>query len=85
MHYIPKDNEVYYKLYNVTHNHENYITVVCLQWFDESDYNENAFHEENGKVLIFETEKEAVIYLNDNFEINDIDPKYKRIKKIAKI
>lgn len=80
MNYEIKGNEVYYKLYN----YNGYLTIVCLQWFDEFDYNEDAFYEEDGKVLVFETEKEAVNYLNENFERENIDPEYRRIRKIEK-
>jgi len=67
-------NEVYYKLYL---NRDQKVTVVCMQDFDECDYNPvKFFRNPDGGTTIFETEEEAVIYLNEHFRPEVIDPDY---------
>jgi hypothetical protein len=72
------ENEVYYKLF---HSKNGYLTIVCLQWFDEFDYDKSRFYKEDGDDLIFSKEQFAIEYLNLNFEREDIDPEYYRVKK----
>lgn len=71
-------NDIYYKLF---HSKNGYLTIICLQWFDEVDYDKNRFYKENDVELIFDTEEKAIQYLNLNFEKEDIDPEYYRIRK----
>lgn len=71
-------SDVYYRLY-VTK--EDYVTVVCFQYFDEDDYDENRFLcDEDGVRLMFDTEDEAIQYLNQNIKPEKIHPDYKRTK-----
>lgn len=73
------NNEIYYKLYN---SRDGYVTICCMQWFDEYDYDETRFiSDSENNVLIFSSEKEAITYLNDNFDKEDIDPEYYRARK----
>jgi aconitase A len=70
-------NEVYYKVYYW--DSENCVTVVCMQWFDEGDYHEEHFFKDNeGNVLRFGHEDEAIQWLNDNITEDKIDPRYKQ-------
>lgn len=71
-------NEVYYKLF---HCKEGYLTIVCLQWFDEFDYDKSRFYKEDENDLIFDEEEKAIQYLNVNFAKEDIDPEYRRVKR----
>lgn len=67
-------NEVYYKLYLTR---ERLVTVVCMQDFDEYDYNPvKFFRDPDGEATVFDTEEEAVIYLNEHFQPEVIDPEY---------
>ncbi len=53
------------------------ITIVCMQKFDEYDYNENKFlRDETGEMIKWDKEIDAIKYLNDNFKIECIDPEY---------
>ena len=71
------NNEVYYKIYY--YEPEDNVTVVCMQYFDEYDYiQENFFKDEDGEVLKFEWEYEAIQWLNDNVIEDKIDLKYKK-------
>lgn len=72
------DNEIYYKLF---HSKNGYLTIICLQWFDEFDYDKSRFYKENDADLVFNSEEKAIEYLNSNFEKVDIDPKYYRVRK----
>lgn len=67
-------SEVYYKLYL---DRDQRVTVVCLQDFDEPDYNPlKFFRAPDGESAVFDTEEDAVIYLNEHFLPYAIDPKY---------
>lgn len=66
------DNEIYYKAYMPDHKH--YFTIVCMQWFDEYDYNNNRFLTKDGEVLQWDSEREAEEYLIDNIKTEYIDP-----------
>lgn len=68
------NNNVYYKLY-LTPGRK--VTVVCMQWFDEYDYNPLKFYKDSsGEPVEFKTEEEAVAYLNEHFNPMMIDPEY---------
>lgn len=69
------DNEVYYKLY--LSSRTDLVTVVCMQWFDEPDYEAKRFvRNENGEPYFFLDEDEAIAQLNEWFEPHQIDPMY---------
>ncbi len=74
-------NDIYYKLF---HSKNGYLTIICLQWFDEFDYDQSRFYKENDQHLIFDEKEKAIRYLNLNFERNDIDPEYYRVKRKIK-
>ena len=66
--------EVYYKLLR---KREGFVTVICLQDFDELDYNHNhIIKNSDGKEHTFDTEDLAIKFLNDKFEIKEIDPDF---------
>jgi hypothetical protein len=67
-------SDVYYKLYL---DREQRVTVICLQDFDEPDYNSMKFFRgKDGTPKVFDTEEEAVLYLNEHFLPDSIDPEY---------
>lgn len=69
-------SDVYYKIY-MSERLDWKLTIVCMQHFDEDDYyKERFFTDEKGWVLIFETEKEAQTWLNENVKPEKIDPEY---------
>ena len=73
-------NDVYYKIYQSS-KLNGLLTVVCMQWFDEFDYDqENFFTDEYGYVLEFESEVEAEKWLNENIKAEMIDPEHRRAK-----
>ena len=55
-------DEVYYKIYYL--DREDHVTVV--------------FKDENGKILKFYDEQEAIQWLIDNVKDDKIDPEYKQ-------
>lgn len=63
---------IYYKLL-LNRNHK--MTVVCLQDFDECDYDQKKFYG-HPNPMIFDTEEEAVVFLNENFKSENIDYEY---------
>lgn len=70
-------NDVYYRIIRSL-NDETLLTVVCMQWFDENDYEESRFLCAKGTKdrLSFNTEEEAIEFLNDNIKQENIDPEY---------
>jgi hypothetical protein len=71
-------NDVYYRLLYL--NDE--VTIVCMQDFDEYDYDENKFiKDEKGEWFKFDTEEAAEVWLNTHVKRNKIDPKYRNIPK----
>lgn len=65
---------VYYRIYLTR---DNKLTVVCMQSFDEYDYETNKFlKDKSGERMLFKEEGEAVTYLNNNFKPEHIDPEY---------
>ena len=57
---------IYYKIY--LSSNDNKLVVVCLQDFDEPDYNQNQFYKEDDYDKIFQTEEEAIKFLNNKFK-----------------
>ncbi|MCY8228769.1 hypothetical protein MOC30_14360 [Bacillus spizizenii] len=73
-------NDIYYKIYQSSRLNE-LITVVCMQWFDECDYDKERFlTDEEGNALKFDTEENAKRWLNENVRTEMIDPDYRKIK-----
>jgi len=68
-------NDVYYKIYA---NRDDLITVVCMQYFDEDDYDQSRFYRENGETLRFDDEEKAIEFINEKFRKDFIDPEYQR-------
>lgn len=68
------DNEVYWKLYQ---DKNSLITIVCMQEFDEMDYDQNKFVRDSlGNIHTFYSKSEAINKLNNCYKSNEIDPKY---------
>ena len=64
---------VYYKLYR----YKGLITVVCLQDFDEYDYNQSNFiRNSNNEIHIFESEELAIESLIKWFKPEEIDAEF---------
>ena len=69
------EDEVYYRIYYF--EPKDYVTIVCMQWFDESDYiKENFYTDRFQNVLSFRTGDDAKQWLNINIQHDKIDPKY---------
>jgi hypothetical protein len=69
-------SDVYYKIYYM--QNKDYVTVVCMQRFDEDDYNgEHFFKNKKGDILKFYKENDAIEWLLDNVREDKIDPEYK--------
>lgn len=69
--------DIYYKLlYYISENGKPKVTVATLQWFDEIDDNDKYLKDEDGDDLLFYNEEEAVQWLLDNFQENEIDSEY---------
>jgi hypothetical protein len=76
-------DKVYYRVYYFAAR--DYITIVCMQDFDESDYTqENFLLDKFGYKLRFECEDEAIKWLNENVKTEKIDPEYTINKLIWK-
>jgi len=74
--------EIYYKIYK-SDVLGNRLTVVCMQDFDEIDYeHDKFFKDKEGNILKFDTESEAVQWLLDNIKEELIDPEYLKEKVI---
>lgn len=69
-------NEVYYRIYLTR---DNLFTIVCMQDFDEIDYDQCRFLTDHGtgEKLIFPTEESATVYLNDNVKDDFICAEFK--------
>lgn len=71
-------SDIYYKIY-ASPRFSGLLTIVCMQWFDEYDYDEDRFFtDEDGHVLEFSAEEEAINWLNENIRVEMIDPEYRR-------
>lgn len=64
---------IYFKIYL---NKNDLLTVVCLQWFDEYDYDFDRFYKEDGSPVIFTTEKAAIDFLVKTFKKEFIAEEY---------
>lgn len=70
------DNEVYYKIYKSKLLHGK-LTIVCMQWFDEKDYESERFlKDKDGSLLKFYYEKEAIKWLLKNIKGELISDEY---------
>ena len=73
---VSTQDDVYYKHLRMDND---LITVVCLQWIDEHDYDQSRFLRDSDSVVhVFETEKMAIDKLNEWFAPYVIDPEYLR-------
>ena len=72
-----EDNDVYYRI--IRTNDDALLTICCMQWFDEYDYDETRFLCDKGtnERLKFSTEEKAIKFLNDNINLENIDPEYR--------
>lgn len=71
-HGFPRD--VYYKIKRMNNG---LVTIVCLQCFDEDDYDQNTFIKNtNGQTHIFDTKERAVKKMVKWFKPNEIDERY---------
>ena len=78
-------NDVYWRLYKSTRA-DGFMTVVCMQWFDEHDYSpQNFVRNESGDVYYFLDEEEAIKHLNEWYEPHQIDPEYRNSNKVTLI
>lgn len=70
-------NDVYYRIIRIGED-DNILTVVCMQDHDEMDYDHSRFLCAKGteERLYFSTEEKAIKFLNDNINLDNIDPKY---------
>jgi hypothetical protein len=65
---------VYYRLLL---NCDELITVICMQDFDECDYDRNRYvKNKDGVAYYFMDEKDAVKQLNIWYKQSEIDPEY---------
>lgn len=70
-------NDLYYRIIRIGED-DNILTVVCMQDHDEMDYDHSRFLCAKGteERLYFSTEEKAIKFLNDNINLDNIDPKY---------
>ena len=69
--------DVYYKIYY--YEPKDYVTVVCMQWFDEHDYIKDHFlKDENGRIFQFNNKEKAIEWVIDNINEDKINPEYKK-------
>ncbi len=81
---VDMSSEVYWKLYRSQRN--ELVTVVCMQWFDEFDYYEDRFIvNSSGEVHVFDSEELAVEKLNEWYKEDEIDPEYRRKKRLENV
>lgn len=70
-------NEVYYRIYRTDRN--NLMTVVCMQNFDEYDYDSEQFvKNSDGEPYLFYNEEDAATKLRDWYIPEQIDPEYRK-------
>ena len=76
---IDMSSDVYYKILHSSRTEK--FTVVCMQWFDEYDYDEERFvRNKEDEIHVFETEDMAIEKLNEWYEPDQIDSEYCRKK-----
>ncbi|MFS0905681.1 hypothetical protein AB3N02_21795 [Priestia aryabhattai] len=74
-------NDIYYRILD----YKGKLTIVCMQWFDEYDYNEEDFlTDEDGDRYMFHTKNEAIDWLNENVKEEYIDDEYKHASPKSK-
>ena len=67
---------VYYRLYKTT---ANLITIICMQYFDECDYDKTQYvRNSNGMAYYFFEEEDAIKQLNEWYEPEQIDPEFRK-------
>jgi hypothetical protein len=85
-----REDEIYYVLYR----EYDKISVICLRNYDknepdnitEHDYNyHDLIKNSEGKIHAFSSENDAIDFLNDKFDINQIDDKYTRKTKYINV
>lgn len=60
------DTDLYYRLY-ISDN--DMVRVVCMQWFDEMDYDQAFFlKSKDNEPLYFSSEEKAIQFMNDNLK-----------------
>lgn len=75
-------NDVYYKIYL---NRDSKATVVCMQWFDEYDYNpKRFFKDDEDNHVKFDKKEDAIRWLNRNVREDAIDSKYLDVNRFLK-
>jgi len=67
------EESVYWKIFL---GRDNLLTIVCMQWFDEYDYDQSRFYTKDGEIPKWTSEEDAKKYLNDNFRKEMIDPEF---------
>jgi hypothetical protein len=71
-------SDVYYKIYQMNNG---LLTIVCLQDFDECDYDQDRFFTDYwNNQFKFSREKAAEDWLNRNIKPQLIDPKHRKVK-----
>lgn len=75
----PYDSDpVYYKIGLAI---DDTLTTICLQWFDESEYGDDAFLTDTyGDDLRFNTKEEAEQWMHSNVKLGKIHESHKKLK-----
>ena len=69
------DNDCYFQIFKS--GRTNMFTVVEMQHFDETGYDQNRFvRNSDGDIHCFEKEHDAIKKLNEWFKPDEIDPEY---------
>lgn len=77
-----EDYPIYYRIFK-SYNYKNKLTIVCMQDFDEIDYDQKRFlKDKEGYVLKFDDEEKAIEWLLKNIKEEFIDPEYLIMKII---
>ncbi|AQW88687.1 hypothetical protein pEaSNUABM50_00160 [Erwinia phage pEa_SNUABM_50] len=71
-------NDVYYRIIR-SYEDDELLRVVTMQDFDEYDYDHSRFLCAKGtnERLQFSTEEKAIKFLNDNINLENIDPEFR--------
>ena len=71
-------SDVYYRIIR-TNADDSLLTIVCMQDFDEGDYDQSRFLRAKGtdSILYFSSEEKAIKYLSTNIKPENIDPEYR--------
>ena len=77
-----EDYPIYYRIFK-SYNYKNKLTIVCMQDFDEIDYDQKRFlKDKEGYVLKFDDKEKAIEWLLKNIKEEFIDPEYLIMKII---